>query len=76
MHRWAASGPATPATHHHKTFRFTAIENGGRSAHGFSDTVLVCDRCNRKRWVGITVMAAVGVAAIAFLIAWATAPLS
>lgn len=76
MHRWATARPATPATHHHKAFTFTASDDGAGPARAFSDTVLVCDRCNRKRWLGITVMAAFGLAAIAFLIAWATAPLS
>ena len=76
MHRWALSGPARPETHHHRAFTFTASDGGAGRARAFSDTVLVCDRCNRKRWLGITVMTAVGLAAIAFLIAWATAPLT
>jgi hypothetical protein len=75
MHRWAVSRPAA-AAHHPKAFTFTASEEGGRPAPAFDDTVLVCDRCHRKRWLGITAMAALGLAAIAFLIAWATAPLA
>ena len=75
MHRWAVSRPATPAAHHHKAFTFTA-EDGGRPAHEFDDTVLVCERCTRRRWAVIIALAALGLAAIAFLIAWATAPLS